>query len=672
MKISRLSCLLIAALSSGNLWADVKPNALFQDNMVLQRDKEVRVWGVADPGESVKVQLGNLSSATTKADASGRWLIILPPQKMYNQSDLFLTVSGKNKLIFKNVLIGEVFIAGGQSNMEVPIKEALNPEFEAKNATNPLLREFKVEHDFDVVPQDNCIGKWNIVTPETAPEVGAVGYFFARELYSKLNVPIGIINNSYSASPAEAWVPLETLRRNPKLYDRLLKEFDKRAQMGKENIISTRETLGNAFKHKDFQNYGEALRYAEPNYIDKGWKDVSLPGYLENTYGEVDGAFWFRKSVNIPVDWSNHDLILNLGAVDDQDTTYFNGVKIGATINDHPDYWDTKRSYKVPGNLVKAGKNVIAVRCFDEAHAGGIVGPEINLQLTPEKMVDLKGIWKSDYEEIRKPLPWPTDYLSLVKIYRVGSVLYNAMFNPLKNYSVRGIIWYQGESNADNAQQYQTLFQDLIKSWRQDLRDEKMPFMFVQLASYNAPTANPNAKSPWAELRQAQEMALILPVTSMVPTIDIGDQKRIHPLNKQEVGRRLGLTALKNIFGDKNVNISFPSAVKISSIAPGKVLITFDGVDAANKLQTTDGKDPKCFAVADGTRKFEWAEAKIVAPDQIELSAPTIKEIVWVRYAWGQYPEVNLFNGDKFPALPFEKNIASDAAAKKDNKAKTK
>ena len=148
--------------------------------------------------------------------------------------------------------------------------------------------------------------------------------------------------------------------------------------------------------------------------------------------------------------------------MDDQDTTYFNGVKIGATINDHPDYWDTKRSYKVPGNLVKAGKNVIAVRCFDEAHAGGIVGPEINLQLTPEKMVDLKGIWKSDYEEIRKPLPWPTDYLSLVKIYRVGSVLYNAMFNPLKNYSVRGIIWYQGESNADNAQQYQTLFQDLI------------------------------------------------------------------------------------------------------------------------------------------------------------------------------------------------------------------
>ncbi|MEG1979388.1 MAG: sialate O-acetylesterase, partial [Victivallaceae bacterium] len=356
--------------------------------------------------------------------------------------------------------------------------------------------------------------------------------------------------------------------------------------------------------------------------------------------------------------WQGKDLTLNLGAVDDQDVTYFNGVKVGSTINDHPEYWSTLRSYKVPGDLVKKGDNLIAVRCFDEAHAGGLMGPEMNLRLTEEEKIDLTGEWKSDFEEIRKPLPWPADYLPLVKIYRVGSVLYNAMFNPLKNYSVRGIIWYQGESNADNAKQYQVLFKDLITAWRSELGEEKLPFMFVQLAAYNAPTNNPNAKTAWAELRRAQEMALELPESYMVPTIDIGDQKNIHPQNKQEVGRRLGLLALKNIFGAKDVKISFPSAVKLSLVAPGKVLVTFDG---AEQLQTTDGQAPKCFAVANGERKYEWAVAKIVASNKIELSAPTLKDIVWVRYAWSQYPEVNLVNGEKFPALPFEKSLETDA-----------
>ncbi len=626
--------------------ADPVPAPLFQNGLVVQRQMAVRVWGKADPGERITVEFKGSKTETT-ADASGKWSLELPAMEA-DKTAAPLWIRGKSTVRIDDVLVGEVFLAGGQSNMEVPLKEALNPEQEAASAHYPFIREFKVEHDWATAPVDSLRGKWTTVSPQTAPNTGAVGLYFAGELQKRLDVPVGIINNAYSASPAEAWVPVEVLEAKPSLYTNLIRDNRRFTAMGKAEILRTREELGNSFRHKDPGNQGESLGYARRHVDDAGWKALKVPGYLETVYGEVDGAFWLRRTVELPAEYAATNLTLELGAVDDTDITYFNGVQVGATPAEGTNWWETPRVYTIPASLVVTGRNVIAVRCFDEAHAGGLTGPRILLRRDGGSAIDLAGDWQIKDEAILKPLPWPPLYLPLVKIYRVGGFLYNAMLAPLAPCTVRGVIWYQGESNADRSAQYRTLFKDLIGAWRMALRNDDLPFLFVQLAAFGEASDDPNKASNWAALREAQEAALELPHTYMVPAIDIGDARRIHPLNKQEVGRRLGLTALRDIFHDTSVAVSFP-AFDTLELKDGKAIVSFKNAEG---LKTANGKDITAFAVCGADGKYEWAKATI-ADAKVILSCEKVPAPVAVRYAWGDNPTVNLVDAHGFPVLPF-------------------
>ena len=432
--------------------------------------------------------------------------------------------------------------------------------------------------------------------------------------------------------------------------------------MGKENIIATREKLGQTFVYKDLRRNEEGYvkRYAGSRLNDKSWKDCKLPGELERVYGEVDGTFWFRKTVTIPKEWTGKSLQLILGAIDDGDITYFNGVKIGSLDATVPGCYDMKRQYTVPADLVKAGNAVIAVRCFDSAHAGGFWGPKLELRLDENNVIDLAGTWKTTAEEILDPLPWPAEFVPLVKIYRVGSVLYNAMLYPLRRYPVRNVIWYQGESNAGDGAVFEKLFQDLIQNWRDTLEQPELPFYFVQLAAYRMPVKNPSPKAAWAMARAAQEKALEMPNTGMVTAVDIGDADRIHPLKKKEVGERLAGLALERIYGIKGAELVYPRAEKIAKRTASGLLVAIKTSGAALKMPA-DGKI-NCLAIQDRKGTWQWASEKsrVVKIDEaagmwgIEIPCENAADIQAVRYAWEVNPEVNVFDEKNAPLLPFE------------------
>ncbi len=440
--------------------------------------------------------------------------------------------------------------------------------------------------------------------------------------------------------------------------------------MGKAQIIAERQRLGQSFVYKDLrrdqESYGK--RYANTRLIDSNWKEIKLPGELEKVYGEVDGAFWFRKTISIPKEWAGKDLKLDLGPVDDGDLTYFNGTEIGSIHADVPGSYDMPRCYTVPADLVKAGKAVIAIRCFDSAHAGGFWGPAMTLRLNDTELIDLTGIWKTRAEEILDPLPWPGEYLPLVKIYRVGSVLYNAMLYPIRRYPVRNVIWYQGESNADGIAVYETLFQDLIRNWRETLGQAELPFYFVQLAAYQKPVRTPSAKNNWAICRAAQEKALELPATGMVTAIDIGDAVRIHPLKKREVGERLAGMALQRIYGIKGAEMIYPVAETQVEIKNQNLLVKVK--TSGSPLLMPAGGKINCMALQNKEGAWQWASEKsrIVPVDVsagiwgIEIPCEKPENIIKIRYAWEINPEVNVFDENGAPLLPFERSVIHETA----------
>ncbi len=644
-------------LTAAVLTADIIPDPLFQDNMVFSANRRQAVTGTAAPGEKITVTLpGGTYSGVAGAD--GRFRVELPPVPV-TKKPFDLVISGKNKVVIRNVVAGLVWFAAGQSNMEVTVEEALNPVQEAASADFPLIREFKVRHDFELEPATSLKGKWTVVSPQTALSVGAVSFFFARIIQKELNgIPVGIINNSYSATPIQSWLPLDFLQSDPEAFRRHLRPYvEKFFPMGKQGIIDYREKLGRDLTFGDTENQGEKTNWHTAGFDDAAWKEIMLPDWLECLYGEMDGSFWFRKTFDLPAEYAGKDLEFSPGVIDDYDVTYFNGTVIGSTGEETPDSWDVPRCYRIPGKLVRAGKNTIAVRIFDSAHAGGFPpGGKLILMSGGREILNLNGAWKTAAENMYKPKPWHPDYLPLVKIYRAPGVLYNAMFVPLRGTPADGILWYQGESNAGD-RQYKRMFAEMIRTWRRDLNNENLPFMFVQLAAYSKAETDASRCGSWPQTRADQAAVLTeLPETYMAAAIDIGDARRIHPLNKQEVARRLALTALDKIyhvekFRDAVVYPEFLSA----EVRSGKIIVSLKGADG---LTTNDGKPPRMFAVAGApdrkTRRlqFHFAEA-VIRDGKIELTCPAVEKPAVLRYAWMMNPAVNTVNAKGFPLLPF-------------------
>ncbi len=629
---------LLLLLIAGSITAQVKLPPFFNNNMVLQQGIEIPVWGWASPGEKVTVNLDQ-AKVSTKADKAGKWGVKLPA--MNYGGPYTMTVKGKDLHTLVNVMIGEVWICSGQSNMEFYLMNATNGEAEVASANYPKIRLFSVNKRIAQNAQDQLEeGEWLECSSASSPHFSAVAYFFGRSLYKKLNVPIGLINTSWGGTVAETWISGEMIAQNPDFAIPF-------AQLKKINLDDYAKTIEKEIRERvgEFSTVDQGMKgdqpiWADPFFNDGSWKTMKLPGYMEqNGLEGVDGIVWFRKEILISPAEAGKTATLSLAKINDSDNTYLNGTLIGSNKL----IADKSRIYSIPAGILKPGKNIITVQVEDIGGNGGIYGDSTSLNLQCEnRKISLTGKWKYKvglvkFSTVLSPNSYPT-------------LLYNGMINPLVPYGIRGAIWYQGESNAGRAKQYQRVFPDLIKDWRNHWNQGEFPFLFVQLANFMKADSVP-MESTWAELREAQSKTLALPNTGMAVTTDVGDALDIHPKDKQTVGARLALAALKIAY-KQDVIYSGP-VYKQLKISGAKVILTFDQVGSGLKVKNKYGY-LNGFSVAGDDHQFHWATGKISGLNTIEVSSPEVQQPVAVRYGWGNNPEdANLYNSADLPASPF-------------------
>ncbi len=648
--MKRFLYLLVVVLNlllSGNVNATVKLPAVFSDNMVLQQQSNVPIWGESSKKKVVIKTSWDKKVYNVVPDVTGKWKTTLTTP-VYG-GPYSIEINDGTKLILKNVLIGEVWLCSGQSNMEMPVDgwgKVLNYKKEIDEANFPNIRFLKANKNLSAKPLteiDVKDGGWVVCSPETVGDFSAVSYFFGKNLFVNKDIPIGLINTSWGGTIAEAWTSAESLKTMP---DFTTKVQDMEKIATEWTDIQKKYNQEYAAWMAQVDNVDKGLANAKlPWYgidiVQSDWKSIQVPDYWEKQGLEgFDGMVWMRKTIDIPADWQNQDLKLNLDLIDDNDITYFNGVEVGRTSG-----WNIYRTYSIPAKLVKKGKAVIVVRVLDNGGGGGIYGDpaKLELSLTRDKNISLVGNWQCkigfNINEVAKaPQKWDNPN-------RVN-VLYNAMINPLVPFAIKGVIWYQGESNADKAYQYRELFPLMIKDWRKKW-NSNFPFYFVQLANYTAVTSQPE-EALWAELREAQSKTLNLENTGMAVAIDLGEAADIHPKNKPEVGRRLSLIARNNTYGE---NIPYSGPVYNSYLIKGdSIFIKFNSTYGG--LKTLKGDSLKGFAIAGLDHQFHWAEARIVGNDVLVYSDEVSNPIA-VRYAWAANPVCNLYNGAGLPASPF-------------------
>lgn len=621
--------LLISVLANAN----VRMPLIFSDGMVLQRDKQIPIWGFADANESVEVHF-NKQIKKTQADKNGKWTVNLSAEKAGGPFEL--TIIGKNKITIKNILVGEVWICSGQSNMEFQVIKTMNSEKEINSADYPMIRHFGVAQDLSGTPKDDLKqGKWEVVNKENVGNFTAVGYYFARKLYSELKIPIGIINTSWGGTNVETWTSREAFENSPDFKAMI-------ADVPTVDINAIFETYKKSVLEnlKKVQGFDVSMenedQFKNTNFQDKIWPEIKVPSLWENQQiGNIDGIVWMRKTIVLTAEQAKKEAVLHLAKVDDEDKTYVNGVEVGTN-----NLWDAKRVYKIPANVLKEGTNVIAVRITDYSGGGGIYGDPQDLKIDfKDSNVPLEGLWKFNVVKVRIEVS-PNSYPSL---------LYNAMVNPLVPYAIQGALWYQGEANVWRAAEYKKSFPLMINDWRTKFKQGNFPFYFVQLSTFDEFGGNSQKGSRWAELREAQSETLKLQNTGMAVTTDIGNAKDIHPTNKQDIGLRLAAIAMNNIYGKKQVH-SGPT-YKSQTIKGNEIILTFDNIGTG--LSTPENAELKGFEIAGADKVFHSAKA-IIKDNKIIVSSDKVQNPVAVHYGWADDDTaINLFNKEKFPASPF-------------------
>lgn len=621
--------------------AEVKPAKIFTSNMVLQKGIENTIWGWAAKNEAVSVSL-NGKTVKTRTGNDGKWSAKLPV--MEYGGPYTLTIKGKNTVELNNIMIGEVWICSGQSNMQWNVQNSNNAEEEIAAANYPGIRLFQVPMKVSQYPlEDIGAGEWKICSPETVPGFSAVGYFFGRELHQKLNVAVGIIQSAWGGTVAETWISAQTIQQDPD-FARKLEEMKSKDVLGEaeQNQKRIRELLGDEISKKDIGIVDGQPVWAMPGFDDSNWRTLTVPKiWDEQGFENIDGIAYYRCTINLSEEQSQKDATLYLGKVDDRDITWMNGVEIGKTNGPS----SQNRIYPVEANSLRPGKNILTVRVNDRGGKGGIWGnPEEQFLLIGNEKIDISGEWKFRFAQ---PVVIETNLPN-----KYPCLLFNAMINPIIPYGIKGAIWYQGESNADRAVQYQRLFPSLITDWRKHWQLGDLPFLWVQLANFTKPDVKPS-ESQWAELREAQTMTLKLPNTGMASAIDIGEANDIHPRNKQEVGHRLSLNALKIAY-EKNLVHQGPMFSAVDFRA-GKAVVSFS--DTGNGLVVKDRYGyVNGFALAGADRKYYWAQARIIGLNQVEVFCDQVTEPVSVRYGWANNPDdLNLYNSEGLPANPFRK-----------------
>lgn len=649
--LPRLALVLVVVGASAAEGGRPLLHPLFSDAAVLQRDRPVTVWGWAAPGAEVSVALAGdglaAKSAMVKAGADGRWQAAIGPFAAGGPYVLTAT-AGEAKAEARNVLVGEVWLCSGQSNMEMIVKGCKDFEVEKAKADLPKIRHIQVQKHNAGHPQELIKGAWTVCGPETVGGYTAAGYFMARRLHATLGVPIGLVHSSWGGTAAEAWTSAEKLATLAD-FAKPVAEFRKlvadveaqRAATGKD----FGQLMGEWYKAND-PGTSASPSWADASLADADWSTAAMPALFEDAKAvpaTYDGTVWLRRTVDVAAADAGKPATVKIGKVDDIDATFVNGRQVGGAESQ---YW--ARAYKVPANVLKAGANIVAVRVLDLGGKGGIVAKpeEMALAIDGGATIPLVGEWRLhqgvELKAAAAPLPlrWDRGVLP--------TSLYNGMIAPLLPMTHAGVIWYQGEANAGRPAQYRTLLPAMIADWRERFGQGDLPFLIVQLANWQ-PRKDQPGESSWAELREAQAFtARNVPKAGLAVAIDIGDGADIHPKNKQDVGLRLALAAERIAYG-KDIVHSGPW-YRSMAVEGGAIRVSFDHVGAG--LVSQDGQALTGFAICGADRKWVWADARIDG-GTVVVSAASVASPIAVRYAWAENPACNLANADGLPAVPF-------------------
>ncbi len=634
--------LIIATILCCTTGAKVTLPSYFSDNMIVQQKSRLIIPGTTDTGNEVIIKASwSKKSYSVLPDKNGKFEVVIPTPKA--GGPYTITFNDGDISTLDNVLSGEVWFCSGQSNMEMAVKgwgKVKDYEKELINGNYPEIRLLQVKRVVSNIPVEDIQvdgGGWQECNSKSLEEFSAVAYFYARYLHKELNIPIGVINSSWGGTPAEAWTSIATLQHVTGLEEHAsnIAQCHGNKKSLQELYQKEMEQWLKAYNAADAGMNGDTPKWADTEQSGENWKQKNIPGGWEwQGLPNFDGSVWFQTVVDIPLRWEGQDLTLDLGKIDDEDVTYFNGKEIARGGG----YW-IHRSYKIPAEMVKAGKGIITVRVQDNSGGGGIGGnaEELSIGIGDDK-IGLAGQWKY---RVGSPLSAQPAIPHKPNSQNYTGNLYNSMVHPLGKFTIKGAIWYQGESNVERAVAYTPLFQAMIKDWR-ELWGYNFPFYFVQLANFlDRQEVQPT--STWAHLREAQANALHLENTGMAVAIDIGEAYDIHPKNKQDVGARLARAALAQTYGKGKYVVPHYTDFKVVGQT---IELTFDQKISV-KGETAEG-----LAIAGPDMKFHRADAKIEGK-KIIVSSPKVTKPIAVRYAWADNPPCNLYGDGDLPVAPF-------------------
>ena len=681
MRIRTVLCVILAlaAFQMPPVMAQVKLNPLFTDHMVLQQKAEVPVWGKAAPGAEVTVTPSwSRKSVQAVADADGNWSVELQTPKG-SFKEYTLTISDGTPVVLGDVLVGEVWLCSGQSNMQMPVES-----WRAKRVNKELIESAEQFTGLRLLQVSRCTGMserdwftadfggWQRPSARTVRNFSATAWFFGRSLQEKLNVPVGLIHSSVGGTIIEAWMSRGAISKFPETAGQL--EFVRTLSEDEgERERTYQGEMKKLFSESREKDNGLREHWEAPSFDDSSWRDIKLPRMVQELWPGVNGVYWFRKEVAVPTSWEGKDLLLSLGPVDDFDETYWNGVQVGCDS-----VWSMPREYKIPASLVKAGKAVITVRNTDDHGNGGLYGAaeQLFLQGPDGEKIALDDMWKVTLSVSFENVP-----LNTARETNLPTVLYNGMIKPLAPYRIAGVIWYQGESNADKALRYRDLMPAMILDWR-SLWGYDFPFYITQISNFRNVKPAPG-RSEWAELREAQSLAALhMQDVGMACIVDIGEADDVHPINNQDVGGRLSRLALANTYGYGKLVCNGP-VMESYSIHEGYVSVRFSNVadglcvrtsgdfaetrygSAAMKIERVKQAEQGVltgFQIAGPDGVWRWADAQIVpvkdgAACEVRVYFPKVKYPVAVRYAWEDNPVCNLYNSEGLPAWPFRTDL---------------
>ncbi len=638
---------------------------LIKDNMVLQQESNVPLWGRGTPGTPIVIRASWGRTAESLVEPDGRWMVKLQTPGAGGPYTLEIRHDSTATMV-TNVLTGEVWLCSGQSNMEMPLSgwpprdTVQSAAEEIGAAAYPNIRLCTVRRTYSAVPESEGNASWEECSPANVGDFSATAFFFGKELHKALGVPIGLIHSSWGGTPVEAWTSARSLARVPE-FSKALSMLPACAEARRRTELWLREYPAIDVKARPAENRWRALpcgdsACAARSYDDAAWKTMRLPALWEKSeMGNFDGVVWFRKNIAIPPEWVGKNLVLELGPIDDMDVTFVNGTRVGGY--EVTGYYNAKRIYPVPGSIVDRPAMSIAVRVVDNQGGGGMYGEPASMLLRPAQGGDtlsLAGDWKyvpvaelmGDSLFVFGPLgnKYETRPRSPLDISEdTPTALYNGMISPLVPFAIKGAIWYQGEDNAGRALQYKTLFPLLIEDWRTSFALEDFPFYYVQIAPYDYGTATQSQL-----LREAQTATLSVKNTGMAVTMDIGDAKNIHPANKKDVGHRLALWAMAKTYG-RDLEYSGPIC-RSWIVRDGSIELSFD--HAENGLVLKEGVKGNGFQIAGPDKVFKDAVVRIRG-QRLEVSNADIRQPLAVRYAFENTPEATLFNSAGLPAPSF-------------------